>query len=268
MSEKEFPSAFADFIDGLDIDDFDGKKSSSSAAVPTSKLTWQGVQEEIGTPKNNWTIEEVALDRVKKQAIRYGDATLFYDQLNNSEQLSWRAVLPIYLIPGVDGRSLRKFEQLFFHQLPLSMGLAPKDESESIRRYQTASSIAFHHTGIKEPQEYDFVKDGEFYNFAADFMRLPEEFHPISLRVRGRFMAAPSPQVAYNLRIDYHTIDRRAGEINIFLPSNQSRENPKWTPELLQFVIDTHENKNAFWGEAGVADDLSEVLMQLPRKGK
>ena len=58
MSDKEFPSAFAEFINGLDIDDFDGKKNSQRTGA---------IKEELASPKD-WVVvrlRKMELKRVK-----------------------------------------------------------------------------------------------------------------------------------------------------------------------------------------------------------
>lgn len=260
MSDKEFPSAFTEFINGLNIDDFDGKKNSQSTNV---------IKEELDSSQATWVVNEVEKDGIKKSEIQNGNILIYYDRLSapDTARLNWKVGdLPSHLTPRNEGSAIHKLEQLLFQRLPLAMGYASTGETESMGRFLRASTAAFGRTGLDKPKEYDCAKPGDFYNFAADFMRLPSDSHPLSLRIRCRRNVAFAAQVMYNLRLDYHDIDPRAGEMTLFVPLASSESTNRLTAELMQFAIDTHEKRFALADTKQAAHDLSGIVVNLARR--
>lgn len=256
MINAEAPkNAFVDFINNeLDLTGFDGRRDPRPAVASEPEIESVSGKKSLG-----WTVEEVEFEGKKQQAIKNNLVTFYYTGLSASEQLSWRADLPNFFVPRSDGREMKKFERFAFRELPKFVGASEKP----IEAVISASKIAFNHTGIDEAKEYDFIKEGEFYNFMADFMRLPREFYPISLRVKGRRCIGFAPQAIYDLSITYHAIDPTIGELSLFLPSDGARIKPQWTEDMAKWVLSTHEKHLSLGNGELAAKELSETLTQL-----
>jgi hypothetical protein len=260
MAENEFPSAFVDFINSLDFD-FD-KRDVTSAPESAGEMTPNPCE---------WVVEDAEHDGKMKSAIRSGDVVIYYDRLHTPEpvaRLSWRANrLPLHFSPGGDGVTFEKFREAFFYDLPKAMGyVSGDDREESIMKFLPNSTVAFDHSHTQRSREYDFIKPGELYNFAADYMRLPENFYPVSLRVFARKRSTFATQPMYNLRLQYHDIDTRAGEMTLQVPIKEDEIQLRLTPELMQFATETHERRDRLLGYGNVAEGLLSVIVDLAKR--